>query len=158
MEKLSSDILRAHKGVSFVGVSTCFFCYREDGKFYLAKRSKNARDEQGRWEMGGGGLKWGVTAIDNLKTELKEEYNANPKDIKFMGYRDVFRENKGKATHWLCLDFAVLVDDKNIRINEPEMFDDGGWFTLGSLPSPLHSQQQIFFDMHEEELAKLGIK
>ncbi|MBI5357467.1 NUDIX domain-containing protein [Candidatus Saccharibacteria bacterium] len=158
MDKLSGEVLRAHKGVSFVGVSTCFFCYRSDGKFFLAKRSKKARDEQGRWEMGGGGLKWGMAAIDNIKRELKEEYNALPKDVRFMGYRDVFRENKGQPTHWLCLDFAILVDPKNMRINEPDMFDDSGWFTLGTLPSPLHSQQQIFFDMHKKELEELGIR
>lgn len=157
MEKLPGDILRAHKGVSFVGVSTCFFCYKNDGTFFLAKRSKNARDEQGRWEMGGGGLKWGLTAIENIERELKEEFNAKPKEIKFMGYRDVFRENIGQPTHWLCLDFAVLVDGKNMHINEPEMFDDSGWFTLSSLPSPLHSQQQIFFDKNKNELVELGV-
>lgn len=158
MEKLPGDVLRSHKGVSFVGVSTCFFCYRNDGKFFLAKRSKNARDEQGRWEMGGGGLKWGLTAMDNIERELKEEFNAEPKDIKFLGYRDVFRKNKGQDTHWLCLDFAVLVDEKNVRINEPDMFDDSGWFTLNSLPNPLHSQQQIFFDKNKNELLELGIR
>ena len=158
MEKLPGDVLRSHKGVSFVGVSTCFFCYRSDGMFFLAKRSKNARDEQGRWEMGGGGLKWGLTALENIERELKEEFNAEPKDIKFLGYRDVFRKNKDQDTHWLCLDFAVLVDEKNVRINEPDMFDDGGWFTLNSLPNPLHSQQQIFFDKNKNELLELGIR
>lgn len=141
MDKLSEDVLRAHKGISFVGVSTCFFVYDSNGRFFMGKRSQKARDEQGRWELGGGGLKFGQAAEANMLRELKEEYNATALKTDFLGYQDVFRTlPDGTKTHWLALRFAVLVDPIEVKINEPEMFDDSGWFTFDNLPSPLHSQ------------------
>ena len=119
----------------------------------MAKRSQKSRDEQGKWEIGGGGLKWGRTAEDNMRREVKEEYNATVLKSDFLGYRDVFRELKdGSKTHWLGLDFAVLVDPSEIRINEPDMFDDSGWFTLDNLPAPLHSQSPTFFEQYADQL------
>lgn len=36
----------------------------------MAKRCAAARDEQGRCDIGGGGLKWGVTAVENVIREV----------------------------------------------------------------------------------------
>lgn len=156
MKKLSADTLRKHKGISFVGVSTCFFVYDSEGHFYMAKRSNKSRDEKGTWEIGGGGLKWGLTAKENLFREIKEEYNATPLKVTFLGYRDVLRSSEeAELTHWVALDFAVLVNPKLIKVNEIDMFDDSGWFTLAKLPSPLHSQQLTFFDKYSLQIRTL---
>jgi ADP-ribose pyrophosphatase YjhB (NUDIX family) len=154
-KKIDSDTLREHKGKSFVGVVTCFLLYDKDGYFFMAKRSKNARDEQGKWEIQGGGLKWGQTAMENALREMKEESNAVPKKIEFLGYRDIFRTIDGVATHWISLDFAALVDRKTIKINEPDMFDDSGWFTLSQQPSPVHSQHKETIKDYEDRLNKI---
>jgi ADP-ribose pyrophosphatase YjhB (NUDIX family) len=153
MDKLDPETLRAHKGISFVGVTTSFLCYDRDGEFVMAKRGKNARDEQGTWDQGGGGLKWSTTAVDNVRREVKEEYGAEAQKIDFLGYRDVFRTlPDGTPPHWLLLSFAVLVDKKQVRNAEPEVLDEIGWFTTDTLPSPLHSQQEPFFEKYKEQL------
>jgi ADP-ribose pyrophosphatase YjhB (NUDIX family) len=158
MKKLPKETLRQHKGKSFVGVSTCFFCHDGKGKFFMAKRSDSNRDEHGTWEIGGGGLKWGHKAMDNAVREAKEEYNATPKEVVFLGYRDVLRAQNGVKTHWVALDFALLVGPDELKNNEPETFNDVGWFTLDNLPSPLHSQQIPFFKRYKPKLAELGIR
>lgn len=158
LNKLPADILRQHKGKSFVGVATPIFCHDGKGKFFMAKRSRNCRDEHGRWDIGSGGLKHGQTAEENAIREAKEEYDANVKKIEFLGYRDVFRTQDGHQTHWLSLDFALLIHPASMRNNEPNNFDEVGWFTMDNLPSPLHSQQKIFFEKYKDELQKLGIK
>lgn len=141
IDKLSPDVLRKHKGVSFVGVTTCFFCHDGDGNLFMAKRSRNARDEHGSWDAGAGGLKWGMSAEENVAREIEEEYGTKPLALQFLGYRDALRQMPdGTATHWLALDFLARVERKNVRINELEMFDESGWFTIDSLPEPLHSQ------------------
>jgi 8-oxo-dGTP diphosphatase len=157
MEKLDPDSIRQHKGISFVGITTCFFCHDGKGKFIMAKRSQKARDEQGRWDIGAGGLKWGVTAEDNVRREVLEEYNVIAKNVETLGYREVFRTREdGEKTHWLALDFAVLVANPlKIRIGEPDMFDDIGWFTLDTLPSPIHSQLQTHLDLYAPKLKTL---
>lgn len=148
-EKLPADLIRQHKGISFTGVATTFLCHDGQGNIFFAKRSQRARDEQGRWDIGGGGLKWGVTAIDNVKREIEEEYSATPLSIEFLGYRDVFRTlNDGTPTHWVGLDYLVRLDREAVKINEPDMFDDSGWFSLDNLPSPLHSQFPSLLDKY----------
>lgn len=155
MKKLPPEILRQHKGISFVGVTTSFLCHDGKGNFFMAKRSAKCRDEIGRWDAGGGGLKWSQTAEANAIREIQEEYAVTPKNIEFLGYRDVFREQNGQNTHWISLDFAALVDRSMVKINEPEFFDDSDWFTLKSLPSPLHSQFPYFLKKYKKQLAKI---
>jgi 8-oxo-dGTP diphosphatase len=155
-QQLSAEELRKHKGTSFVGVTTCFFCYDKDGQVFMSKRSQKTRDEQGRWDFGGGGLKWGVFALENVKREVEEEYGAKALKVDFMGYRDLMRQlDDGTKTHWVALDFAVLVNHDDMKINEPDMMDDAGWFDIDNLPEPLHSQITIFVDKNKEQIQKL---
>lgn len=155
-EKLSPEILRRHKGVSFTGITTAFFCYDDQGRIFLSKRSKNARDEHGRWDAGEGGLKHGQAIEQNMRRELKEEYNVEPLKVDFIGYMDMFRKTaEGIDNHWLAMDFAVKVDPAKIKINEPDMVDGSGWFTLDNLPSPMHSQMDAFMAKHGEQLRKI---
>lgn len=154
-QKLPDDMLRQHKGISFTGVTTVFLCHDGNGKLFLTKRSKNTRDEHGRWDPGGGGLKHGQAVEENMRRELKEEYNVDPIRTDFLGYFDAFRTSPtGLPTHWLAMCFAVQVDPTKIKINEPEMVDDSGWFTVDNLPSPMHSQLGKFFELHGEALKR----
>jgi 8-oxo-dGTP diphosphatase len=125
---------------------------------FLARRSKNARDEHGRWDPGAGGLKHGQTLEGNVRRELKEEYDVEPLRLEFVGYRDVFRQlDDGTPTHWLAMDFAVKVDPLKLRIKEPDTFDDSGWFTLDALPNPLHSQFDTFLQLYGERLKAIMV-
>lgn len=156
INKLTKETLRDHKGYSFVGITTCFIMYTKDGEFFMAKRSNKTRDEHGRWEIQGGGLDFGQTAEENVIREMKEESNATPLKSEFLGYTDVFRVNEnGDKTHWLALDFAFLVNKSDVKINEPDMFDDSGWFTLSNIPSPVHSQLQNLLNKHADRLQKI---
>lgn len=152
-KKLSSEEIRLHKGVSFPGVTTVFICHDGHGKLLMAKRGPKARDEHGRWDFGGGGLKHGQTIEANLRRELMEEYGVRPKQLDFIGYFDAFRKNEaGQPTHWLAMCFAVKVDPSKVRNNEPGVIDELGWFSLDNLPSPLHSQFGVFYDKHGAQL------
>ena len=62
------------KGVDYPGVTVVFLCHDGKGNYLLGKRSKNCRDEQGRWDSGGGGLDLGSSVEETLKREIKEEY------------------------------------------------------------------------------------
>lgn len=153
---LNNEQLHKLKGVEFVGVTTVFFCHDGQGKFLMSQRSQNCRDEKGRWEIPAGGLKWGVTAGDNIRREVKEELNADAKTVEFLGYRDMLRTNdEGIKTHWLALDFAVLVDPSQVKINEPEKCDNIGWFTPDNLPEPRHTQNPVFMKKYAEDINRI---
>lgn len=121
----------------------------------MHKRSKNARDEHGAWDIGAGGIELHDTMEDTLRKEIKEEYSTEVLAFEFLGFRDLHRVNQnGGNTHWIALDFKVLVDPEQVRNGEPHKFDEVGWFTLGNLPLPVHSQLLYFLEKYKIELNK----
>ena len=60
------------RGIDFVGIGVCFFCHDGAGRVLMNKRSQNCRDEQGRWDFGGGGVEFGESITDALKREMKK--------------------------------------------------------------------------------------
>lgn len=140
------------QGSDYIGNSVVYFCHDGKGNVLLAQRSKNTRDEQGNWDIGGGGIEFGDLAVETLKKEIKEEYCADVLGYEFLGYRDVHREHDGKKTHWIVLDFKVFINREQAKVGEPHKFDNLGWFTLENLPTPVHSQLPIFLEKYKDKL------
>ena len=140
------------QGLDYPGVTIVYFCHDGKGNFVMAKRSTNARDENGRWDIGAGGLEFGETVENTLKREIKEEYCTDVLDYEFLGFRDLHRRHKGEKTHWIGLDFKVLVDTKKVKIGEPYKFDGISWFTLAKLPTKVHSQFPVFLKKYRDKL------
>lgn len=139
------------KGFEYPGVSVSYFCHDGQGNFVMAKRGVNCRDEHGTWDPGGGGLEFGDTVENTLRKEIKEEYCTDILEFEFLGYRDAHRVHNGEKTHWIALDFKVLVDKDKVANGEPHKFDEVSWFRLDNLPTPLHSMLPAY-------LAKYGTK
>jgi 8-oxo-dGTP diphosphatase len=144
--------MKREKGFDYPGVCVVYFCHDGKGDFVMAKRSKNTRDEHGKWDIGGGGLEFDEKVEENLKKEIKEEYCVDVIDYEFLGYRDVHRKHNGKQTHWVSLDFRVLVDPEKVKNGEPHKFDDIKWFTLDNLPNSMHSELPEFFKIYKNKL------
>lgn len=140
------------KGRHYTGISVVFFCHDGKGNFIMAKRSDQARDERGSWDIGAGGIEFNENVIDTLKNEIKEEYCTDVLDFEFLGYRDIHREFESEPTHWISLDFKVLIDPKKVANGEPHKFSEIGLFRLGKLPKPLHSQVPIFFKLYKDKI------
>jgi 8-oxo-dGTP pyrophosphatase MutT (NUDIX family) len=140
------------KGVDYPGITVVYFCHDGKGNIVMAKRNTNTRDEHGCWDIGGGGVELGDTIESTLKQEIKQEYGTDVLDYKFLGYRDVHREHEGKKTHWLALDFKVLVDPTLVMNNEPHKFEAVSWFTLETLPDKVHSQFPNFLKLYKDRL------
>ncbi len=142
------------KGVDAIGVTVTFFCHDGNGEYVFSKRSVRCRDEHGCWDPGGGSLDFGEDVVATLHREIREEYNSPVLECEFLGYRDIHRVQNEKPTHWISLDFKVLVDRAQVRNNEPHKFDDLQWFRLDNLPEPMHSQWETALEMYREELEK----
>lgn len=140
------------KGEDYTGVAVVYICHDSAGSFLFAKRNANCRDEHNRWDCGGGGVEFGGMIENTLRTEIREEYSTDVLDFEFLGFRDVHREHNGKRTHWIALDFKVLVDRAKVKNGEPHKFDEVAWFRLDKLPSPLHSQLPHFLEKYKGKL------
>ncbi len=128
------------RGVDFIGVTVCFVVHDGKGNILLQKRSKNTRDEHGKWDIGGGAVEFGETLDQAVRREVKEELCTNPISLEFVEAFEAHRSHGGKPTHWIGLMHFVQVDPSQVKIGEPERIDEIGWFTSKNLPSPLHSQ------------------
>lgn len=140
------------KGLDCIGITIVYLCHDGQGNILLNKRSKNCRDEYGTWDPGGGALEFNEGVEETLKREIKEEYCTTVVGYEFLGYRDVHRTQNGKPTHWIALDFKVEVKREEVKNGEPHKFDDLAWFTLNTLPTPLHSQFPQFLADYANKL------
>ncbi len=141
------------KGEDYTGITVVYMCHDGNGNVLFNKRSQNCRDEQGNWDIGGGGLEFDDTIENTLRKEIKEEYCTDVLAYEFLGYRDVHRENNGKKTHWIALDFKVLVDRNKVANGEPNKFDEIGWFKIGEFPTPIHTQIPKFLEYYKDKIA-----
>lgn len=149
--KIAADEIDARRGIDYIGVTINFIIHDGQGNVLLQKRSQNCRDEQGKWDIGGGALEFGEKLEDAVKREVFEELKTEAREVKFLKAYEALRDNNGTPTHWMAFVHAVLVDPKDIEIGEPHKIDEIGWFTSANLPSPLHSQFHKSFD-HAHEI------
>lgn len=140
------------KGEDYTGIAITFLCHDGNGNFLFNKRGVNCRDENGRWDHGSGALEFDDTIEDTLRKEVAEEYCTDILEYESLGYRDVHREHNGKKTHWIGIDFKVLVDRSKVKNGEPHKLDEIGWFTLDNLPEPLQSQFPTFLKLYRDKI------
>lgn len=142
-------------GVDYVGITTSFYCHDGKGNFLLHKRSKNTRDEQGSWDVGGGKLEFGLTLRENVLKEIEEEYGCTGVIKDQLPPYEIFRMNDGKKTHWIAFPFVVRVARSKVKNCEPHKIDELGWFKLSALPTPLHKGSALGFKQNKKYFAKL---
>lgn len=143
-------------GIDYIGISTPFYCNDGKGNFLLHKRSKNCRDEHGRWDPGSGQLEYGLTLEENVLKEVFEEYGCKGEIQEQLPAHSIFREQDGQKTHWLAIPFFVKVNPSEAKNNEPEKIEEIGWFSLDDLPKPLHTGFNFTFDNYKEYFEKYG--
>lgn len=140
------------KGKDHIGITIVYLCHDGKGNVLLNKRGENCRDEWGRWDCGGGGLELGHSVEDTLRKEIKEEYGTDVIAHEFLGFRDVHRVQKGEQTHWIALDFKVLVNRSKVKNGEPHKFEKVEWFSFDALPEPLHSQLPFTLKKYDKQI------
>lgn len=139
------------KGVDYIGVTVVFYCHDGKGNLLLNKRSKNCRDEVGRWDCGGGSMKVGETFEQTVRREVEEEYGCQIKNLHFCAVNNVLRKNGAENTHWVALIFTALVDPEKVKNGDPEKIDEIAWFSVEKLPQPLHSMLQTHLKMVQKQ-------
>lgn len=151
--RIADEKTDLRRGIDHIGVSASFIVHDGKGNLLLQKRGPKARDEQGRWDVGGGAIEFGETIEEAIEREVAEELCTKPVDMEFLMVYDAHRQHNGDKTHWVAIIYAVQVDPSKVKIGEPHKIDELGWFTSKNLPTPLHSQFNKSFD----EAVKQGI-
>lgn len=151
-DRYDRHVANKKKGIDSIGVAITCMCHDGAGNYLVAKRSLNARDEQGTWHPLGGSVEFGELVEDTVRREVMEEFSTQVTDIEFLGFRDVHRTLDGRKTHWVVFDYKGMVDRASVKIGEPDMTDEIRWVTIDSIPAPLHSQFPIYLEKYKERL------
>ncbi len=139
------------RGVDCIGVAISFVLHDGSGKVLLHKRGEKCRDEQGKWDTGGGALEFGESFEDCVTREVKEEFCCDVLGLKFLGTLNVLREHNGSPTHWVSVCFAIKIDPTQVCNGEPEKIEELGWFLPDDLPSPQHTTLTRWIMMAKEK-------
>lgn len=114
------------KGVDFIGVGVCAIIINDEGKIFLAKRGKKAKNERGRWEFPGGTIEFGDTLRNTVIREMKEELGIEIEP----GYQlhAIDHLIPDEKQHWVASAFISKIVKGTPKILEPEKCDAIGWY------------------------------
>jgi len=138
-------------GIDYTGVSIAFYCHDGSKNFLFRKRCKNCRDQQGRWDCGGGKLEFGESIEDGVKREIKEEYGCDCEIEAALAPISFFEDTYRGSKHWIVLPHIVRVNRVDVITGDPDSIDELTWVTLDNLPSPLHTNIGKELEIYKKE-------
>ena len=141
-------------GFDYIGVAVAFCCHDGKGNFLFGKRGPRARDEQGAWEFGGGGVEFGETTQEAVLREISEEYGCQAEVSEALPTFSLLRNINGTPSHWLMVPFVVQVKADEVKLNPEEAVEEFGWFSLSQPPAPLHTGAKQMLEMYSGFLEK----
>jgi ADP-ribose pyrophosphatase YjhB (NUDIX family) len=141
-------------GTDYIGVTTPFYCHDGKGNILMHKRTKECRDEHGKWDTGSGKLEFDLSLEENVLKEVFEEYGCKGDVQGVLPAHDIFREQNGIKTHWLAVSFFVKVNRSEVKNGEPHKIEEITWFPIDKLPEPLHSGFAYSFKKYKSYFEK----
>lgn len=123
------------QGKDYIGVGGGVLIVNDDGDVLLMKRGKYVRNESGWWSKPGGGVKFGETAIEAMKREMKEELDIEIEITGYLPHTDHIIEDENQ--HWASFNFIAYITKGKPKNMEPEKCDAVKWFSLDHLPKKI---------------------
>ncbi len=132
------------KGIDFIGVGVGAVIVNSEGKYFASQRGSGARNEVGKWEFPGGGVRFGDGLEETIIREMKEEHGIDIEVIRLLGVCDhrLPEENQ----HWVSPTYLCKIVSGTPTICEPLKCSAIGWFTLDELvelPFTVPTRQDI---------------
>ncbi len=120
------------KGIDYIGVGVGGVIFNIDGKVFLARRGKEARNECGKWEFPGGGVEFGETLEHALAREIMEEFGI---EIDVRELLDVVNHIiPAEGQHWVSPTLICRHRSGTPCIREPHKCEEIGWFSVERIP------------------------
>jgi len=123
------------QGKDYIGVGGGVLIVNDDGDVLLMKRGRDVRNESGWWSKPGGGVKFGETAIEAMKREMKEELDIEIEITGYLPHTDHIIESENQ--HWASFNFIAYITKGEPKNMEPEKCDAIKWFALDKLPKKI---------------------
>lgn len=138
-----------------MGVGVGAMIFNDKGELLMLKRGREAKNEQGRWEIPGGGVDFGETREQAIVREIKEEVGVDIVVEHQLLAIDHLIPDEGQ--HWVATPFiARIKKGQTPKILEPHKHEAMGWFQLDKLPEPLAITTQHNLESYEYHLKNRG--
>lgn len=116
------------RGIDYIGVGVGAAIFNDEGKIFITKRGKKAKNERGKWEIPGGSVEFGETFEEAVKRELMEEHGVAIEIQELLGICDhIITEEK---QHWVSPTYICKIVAGEPKIMEPDKCEEFGWFTI----------------------------
>lgn len=116
------------RGIDYIGVGVGAAIFNDEGRLFITKRGKKAKNESGTWEIPGGSVEFGETFEEAIKREIKEELGIEIEILELLGICDhIIPQEK---QHWVSPTYICRITKGKPKILEPEKCEEIGWFTL----------------------------
>ena len=122
-------------GRDYVGVGVGVMVRNEKGEFLFGLRTKNSRNEPGKWTFPGGCVEFGETLFDCVKRESKEEAGIDVEPTKLVKVIDHIIPSEKQ--HWVNPVFEAKLVNGSPVVAEPHKMCKWQWFSLENLPENL---------------------
>jgi 8-oxo-dGTP diphosphatase len=120
------------KGIDYIGVGVGAVIFNSDGKIFLSKRGREARNESGKWEFPGGAVEFGETLEQALVREVMEEFGFT---IEVQALLDVVSHIiPREKQHWISPTYLCRITSGTPCIKEPNKCDEIGWYNFAEIP------------------------
>ena len=120
------------KGIDYIGVGVGAVIFSREGKVFLARRGKEAKNESGKWEFPGGGVEFNETLEHALVREVMEEYGFEIAVLELLDVVDHIIP--AEQQHWISPTFICTVKSGTPVIQEPNKCEAISWFDLDRIP------------------------
>ncbi len=138
-----------------MGVGVGAMIFNDKGELLMLKRGREAKNEQGRWEIPGGGVDFGETRAQAIVREIKEEVGVDIVVEHQLLAIDHLIPDEGQ--HWVATPFiARIKKGQTPKILEPHKHEAMGWFQLDKLPEPLAITTRHNLESYEYHLKNRG--
>ncbi len=122
-------------GKDFIGVGVGAFILNDRNEVLMLLRSKNCKNEAGKWMIPGGSVDFNERLEDCAMREVKEEIGVDVEVIGLIAAVNHILPEENQ--HWVAPTFKCIIKSGEPKILEPEKHDELKWFPLGSMPENL---------------------
>ncbi len=120
------------KGIDYIGIGVGGIVFNADGKVFLARRGREARNESGKWEFPGGGVEFGEALEHALAREIMEEYGIT---IEVRELLDVVNHIiPAEGQHWVSPTYICRLTGGTPVIREPHKCAGIAWLAIADIP------------------------
>ncbi len=123
------------KGFDYIGVGVGAVIVNREGRVFLAKRGREARNEKYKWEFPGGSVEFGERLEEALVREVREEYGFEIEVEKLLDVVDHIIPDEHQ--HWVSPTFLCAHRSGTPHIREPHKCEEIGWFAVDRIPEDL---------------------